>query len=620
MAISSPDYNAVQVLGNTGTSTNAITPTVISGWTNNVTRVFVLAAHTHTYGSTPSGWSSLFTNLAIGSALGAAAAGGGQRFLSLFYRDKTSSWSSMPSFAMSSVANGTHALASFGLDKSSADHVWDSPTYTATPGVDTTANTAFATGNTSNFVTHVGSMLMAAVVNNDGATFTPSGYTHSGTTATLLERGDLGSTTGFDVGLSYLTGIPSASSGANNPFTLSGTHSAATQGGVVFFEQTESAPPAGAAISTLTDAFPTDGLLGSQWTVTGGTCFVSGGLGFAAGASSFASTNVYDLTNGYASWQMSQRPTGGVGGAIMAVVDGILNYRGWFYDASTDLLQPISGLSGVGSTLARTPYIGLRIRHSGSTIYWDYNTGSGWTNHYSESAAGVDRIDRVKLGFQNNDSSNSLGIDNVNLTPVFPTPGDPISDLVETFNPGTAPGGWAEANGNTADWTFDGQLSIKYGTNSTLTTGEYVELHEPNGSDGWNLEGDSVYCEVVTPAVVSGGVGGAVIGVLGHFLYLPYSDGNIYYGETQSGGAYDAAAQISHRWMKISESGGTVTYWSSPDGATWTSRHTEPFYGNTASPFVVGVTYLGGASRTFRIDNINTLGLATNAGAFFQLF
>lgn len=66
----------------------------------------------------------------------------------------------------------------------------------------------------------------------------------------------------------------------------------------------------------------------------------------------------------------------------------------------------------------------------------------------------------------------------------------------------------------------------------------------------------------------------------------------------------------THRWWKISESGGTVTWWTAPDGVTWTSFTTwAPTFSVTAlsvsliSGFFDAETNAGSAI----FDNVNTI-------------
>ena len=70
---------------------------------------------------------------------------------------------------------------------------------------------------------------------------------------------------------------------------------------------------------------------------------------------------------------------------------------------------------------------------------------------------------------------------------------------------------------------------------------------------------------------------------------------------------------VAHRWLRFSESGGTVTWSTSPDGSTWTSR------GTWAPSFAVtGVwAFLGaGGGGTSYFDNVNVVPSGDNTKFF----
>lgn len=383
------DANAVQVLGNTGTSTNSITPTLPTGLVNGRSRVWVVACHTHAYGSTPAGWTAFFTDLVVGSGTPAAAAG--FRYVSAFYRDKDASWSTMPAFVMTNVANGSHALASWSIATTAAGYSWDTPTYTTTPGVDSSAGTAFATGNTSGFVTHLGGYLTAICANNAGRTLTPTSFTHTGTSVaggTLTERGDAGTTTGFDVGMAYYSSGVSASSGASNPFTFSGTFSAtvtASGSGVVFIEQTETAPPPPAPISDLVDDFNTGSTPDpALWTTTSGSPSLSSGELLLNTGDQIDSVHTYDLTGDACYFQTKNMTADGL-------VEFDNDVAAAFYWNSSSQVEVYDDDGATGVTRTHTNGDWYRLRASGTTMFWDYSTnGTSWTNLHSTSIAGAD--------------------------------------------------------------------------------------------------------------------------------------------------------------------------------------------------------------------------------------
>lgn len=461
MAISSPDYNAVQTAGNTGTVVNSITPTAVAGMSAQITRAFVLVGHTHNMGSTPAGWTAAFTNLslALTGTLGSAA---GPRLVSLYYRDRLTgdTWT-MPSFSMVSALNGTMALASFGLDKTDARYAWNTPTWTTTGAVDTTSNTAFSTGASSGMATHVGGMLMAAVVNNTGATFTPTAFTHTGTTATLTERGDAGLTTGFDCGLSYLTGIPSASSGAANTFAMTGTHSGSTRAGVVFIEQTEGRV-SGGGLDTLVEDFSPAPLDPAIWVPSSAFSWSDGTAASAFGLNNVAgyivSTKVYDFTSKSMHWQLAPATTAlsvpviglaltANGTAFSGLREAATTAKRWGFQftisGSQYRYQCWNATAGLGSVVNFDPLaVCFRMREASGTVYWEISTdfGGNWTTAQSTASHTISDKTKMEAYFEafepDTGEQSAMGFDSINDTL---SAWIHLSELTDDFNTGSVP-------------------------------------------------------------------------------------------------------------------------------------------------------------------------------------
>jgi hypothetical protein len=61
-------------------------------------------------------------------------------------------------------------------------------------------------------------------------------------------------------------------------------------------------------------------------------------------------------------------------------------------------------------------------------------------------------------------------------------------------------------------------------------------------------------------------------------------------------------SQTTHRWVRIRESGGTIFWETSPDGATWTTRHSEASSGYTLTS---GYLELGAGNSITYYDNLN---------------
>jgi hypothetical protein len=103
------------------------------------------------------------------------------------------------------------------------------------------------------------------------------------------------------------------------------------------------------------------------------------------------------------------------------------------------------------------------------------------------------------------------------------------------------------------------------------------------GSQGYSLAGSSCFVEV--PQVTNLGNGGTETiffvenrAVAGNRVLMMYSGGNLVMREEVSGADDDTTLtydSVAHRWWRIAESGDTLTWDTSPDGQTWTTRRTK---------------------------------------------
>ena len=244
--------SAGQASGTTTTaSTVSIIPTLPSGTTTG-DRVFVIQVHNCASGSasTPSGWTVVGTkDLPVADSLGAPSAGGGKRFMTVYYRDRDGAWS-MPAFTLTSTAQNTHWCAAVTVRKT-ADaapytYSYDTPTISSIGDDTGTANTSHS-ATTGSFTTHSGALLIVATATNDNVTMSGESISQTGATfGTLTERADGGSAAGNDVAGKVHT--CSVTTGATAAVTFSGTLSAASQGGSLVIEQTETATYNGAGV------------------------------------------------------------------------------------------------------------------------------------------------------------------------------------------------------------------------------------------------------------------------------------------------------------------------------------------------------------------------------------
>lgn len=135
----------------------------------------------------------------------------------------------------------------------------------------------------------------------------------------------------------------------------------------------------------------------------------------------------------------------------------------------------------------------------------------------------------------------------------------------------------------------------------------------------YNLTGSALLAEIVQTSGVGGttdtalymdtntggGSGGIALSMLveNTTMYMRYNTGA---GNNDTSTAYNAT---NHRWWRISESSGTVTWATSPDGTTWTTQRTATPGINVTSFYVhLQAGYWGTETspRPALFDNVNT--------------
>lgn len=239
--------------------------------------------------------------------------------------------------------------------------------------------------------------------------------------------------------------------------------------------------------------------------------------------------------------------------------------------------------AGTGATTQTAPgvlsgYSNLKaVNGDGSTMDgWVAICSKAWVSGAEDPAA-----------YASGASSNSDSWCAATLVLCKPTP--KVGTLAETFNSVSAPTGWATYVGGTGGSTYNGTVlevrtpalndSCTVTPDGLTDQGAYFDLTE-----------SAVYAKFVRPpqGLSSGDISAVFVlqtnelgGCQFRWLWSPPSDivfqwafNNAYttlYSATYS--------STTHAWLKISESGGTVTCWSAPDNGdgnpgTWVSRGT----------------------------------------------
>jgi hypothetical protein len=186
-----------------------------------------------------------------------------------------------------------------------------------------------------------------------------------------------------------------------------------------------------------------------------------------------------------------------------------------------------------------------------------------------------------------------------------------IANLREDFPGTTLSGAWTSSG---TAISVNERLQITY-------TGPTASSNHLYTNAFYNLTGGSVLCQW-SP--------GANAGALSQWwlnpMYLINSSDNTqglyfqYNGGILSAGWVNAAGTgntfqnalydpVNHAWLKISESGGTISYWTSPDGNSWTLliSHANPIPVTSLKYQIEGDTTAGGPSQStvLWVDHIN---------------
>jgi hypothetical protein len=183
--------------------------------------------------------------------------------------------------------------------------------------------------------------------------------------------------------------------------------------------------------------------------------------------------------------------------------------------------------------------------------------------------------------------------------------------LIETFTD-------IFTSADSAKWDYPVTgIAVSAGVMNISTTTAYPTIHSV---DTWDLTGSSLTLEVPSMANAGNGTTSTYFGLVQS--KLSGADGVLF---QKDGGTVNvrhrvatvvttvnsfAYSSTAHRWVRISETAGTVTWWTSPDRAAWTSQGTWAATIPVTALFVqLGAGYYGTEPDpgVFRIDNVNTV-------------
>lgn len=584
MAISVRGVNAAagQSAGSATASTVPIAVTLPSG-TVTGDRVFIFEAATAPTMSTPNGWKPLAINSVAGT--GTPASGSGARYISVYYRDKSASWSTMPTLALASAVNNSHWVGAIAITPTAGYYFgplegWQ---ISGTKGAFNAASTSYTYTAQSAIYPPSNSFLITGTVLNDLVTSTTVNITQpGGTIGTKTERCDGGISTGLAVSGKIHTAPITV--GGTDAFTQTLTLSAASQGETIFIPQGEYPIPSATAtrsddFNTGTTADPSKWSNGATYPVADGVLQLPPGA-FFLGAYSSTGTN-FSLVGSYVYCQVKKAATSLWFG----------NYSlgcSWFFPTPTTV-RAQQGAAGV--TRTHTDGDWYRIREASGTVYWDYSTdGITWTNLDSQDAINLtpnlyDWQQVIYNGSSTTSSPDTVLVDNYNT---IPTP--PVSTLADDFNTGDVP--------DVVKWGASGQ--VLSGGGAAVAPGSMLTSRQ-----FYNMTNDAMFCQVKT---ADSGMS---------FRTADMSWGWVWTSPTAVSTFNSLGANVSRThspgdWYRLRHSGSSIFWDYSTNGTDWTNLASQTSAAIGATPVSTKPVFYNLGTTTCVVDNFNGVPLGNN--------
>lgn len=346
---------------------------------------------------------------------------------------------------------------------------------------------------------------------------------------------------------------------------------------------------------------------------TTGISIVSGQLEIMPSAAypELITNGAYDLTESFFAAKIvraTQAGSGSIEGFISVFTDASNSIDFILANGNLGFRQTVNGDDSDATyvTYNSTTHAWWRIRHSGTTIYWDTSPdGATWTNRRSE-ALGIGAVTQVQLkigaGYWGTETpTQTMQVDNVNLFSGSSVDSTKTESLSDNFS-----------SADTSKWTgYDGNPFVSGGQLHVTATSAYETL---SASATKSLVGSYAQCEVVSRTNIGTGTTENTFELSvssGNNVGFIIANDNIGFYDTVSSSqtvnyiTYDSTA---HRWWRIREASGTIYWDTSPDGTTWTNRKSRAT-GLTVTAVTIKFEagYYGTETITsdFIIDNLN---------------
>ncbi|EHB44140.1 hypothetical protein MycrhDRAFT_6890 [Mycolicibacterium rhodesiae JS60] len=328
---------------------------------------------------------------------------------------------------------------------------------------------------------------------------------------------------------------------------------------------------------------------------------------------SMRSANSYDLTESHLSVKLAQNANAGNGSittyfGATAGSDNDVSFR--LEGGTSGLLGFIETVDGSESSTDITynpaVHVWFRLRHSGTTVYWETSAdGTSWAVQRSKTAAiNLTSVDVFfASGYWDTEPSPGSAIFedlNPDGGPRAHLFADTFADLDQWYSPGTAT---VENNmlKLTPAWDYDYLFTLG---EWDLTGSHFLMELVQNANRGDYEYGSSITTEIYTRSdsdnqfgfMIYGGSDGSQI-ELRHRVAGVDSDTSMFYNESK------------HRWFRMRESEGTIYWETSYNGASWSIHRSAPTSFDLTEVtlhMVVGYWYEGETDPGYTlIGNIN---------------
>lgn len=361
-----------------------------------------------------------------------------------------------------------------------------------------------------------------------------------------------------------------------------------------------------ALVETLTDDFNTGTVPDpAKWATSGLIAPALTGdqlrLQSAAAGTNYARVqgqSLYTLTGSSFFVKVTPRATGGSHQTSLAFFDPTLASQVMILTAGTNIAYGLSSALNFPRSYDPVADKWWRISESGGTVSY-HTSPDGFTwNLLGTTAApawapsGYAVLETGHYAVESVDTDSLY--DNFNVL-------TKVETLTDDFSTTLDPVKWG-AVGTIPPAISNGQLRLQSAAAGTNYAGVQSIGH-------YTLIDSSFYAKV-TPSPTSGSHEHFLEFGAGTVVGVAVSGSNLMYGLSSGRTTARAYNPVTDAWWKISESGGTVTFWVSPDGINWTSIGTiatPAFASNGQLQSFAGHYSVEAANTDTQVDNLNLL-------------